>query len=257
MVAQSPADAKTEVAGLALNLDMPPPPPPGRPRAKTDAAQLGTAPTMQRPSVVPTDYPVMSPEMSQQIARGADLFPSQPYTGGRGAVPQPSQPQPSQRPTQPMPGSAMPGYGSTGPQGPATQLPGLQLPSPPLQGMQGQGMQGPPIQGSPIQGSPMHGSPMQGPPMQGSPMHGSPMQGPPMQGQGPQGHAPRPLGPESGAMAVQLMSPVGSQFCQAVDWEAAAARPLRVLPGWLLGALFIGAIGLALTITIVIARLAR
>ncbi len=55
----------------------------------------------------------------------------------------------------------------------------------------------------------------------------------------------------------QLISPVGPQYAQAVDWEAEANRPLRVVPGWALGIVFAAAIGLALAITVIIARLAR
>jgi eukaryotic-like serine/threonine-protein kinase len=68
--------------------------------------------------------------------------------------------------------------------------------------------------------------------------------------------------PESGAFiadpqrAANMMSPVGQQYPQ-MDWNAAAAMPARALPKWLLGVLFVGAIGLALTITIVFARLIR
>ena len=57
--------------------------------------------------------------------------------------------------------------------------------------------------------------------------------------------------------AASLMSPVGQQYPQRVDWAEAAAAPARALPSWMLAVLFIGAIGVALTITILIARLLR
>jgi hypothetical protein len=56
--------------------------------------------------------------------------------------------------------------------------------------------------------------------------------------------------------AANVMSPVGQQYPQ-MDWNAAAAMPARALPKWVLVMLFVGAIGLALTITIVFARLLR
>ncbi len=56
--------------------------------------------------------------------------------------------------------------------------------------------------------------------------------------------------------AANVMSPVGQQYPQ-MDWNAAAAMPARALPKWMLVMLFVGAIGLALTITIVFARLLR
>ncbi len=78
------------------------------------------------------------------------------------------------------------------------------------------------------------------------------------QGSGPYGQQPQV---DSGVFLTgpnpQLMSPVGAQYPNAVDWAAEAARPVRVLPPWMLGVVFAGAIGLALTITIIIARLAR
>jgi hypothetical protein len=64
----------------------------------------------------------------------------------------------------------------------------------------------------------------------------------------------------SGAMfdpqrAADLMSPVGQQYGEQVDWEGAAAGRARAVPPWLLAALFVGAIGIALALTIVVARL--
>ena len=62
-----------------------------------------------------------------------------------------------------------------------------------------------------------------------------------------------PHAPQSGA---NLMSPVGGQYPQQVDWAEAAAMPTRAVPPWMLGVLFVAAIGLALTITIIIAKIA-
>ncbi len=71
---------------------------------------------------------------------------------------------------------------------------------------------------------------------------------------GPQ-HGLGPLvGPQHGA---NLMSPVGPQYGQQVDWEQAAGVRTRALPTWVMIALFIGAIGLALTVTLVLARMMR
>ena len=66
------------------------------------------------------------------------------------------------------------------------------------------------------------------------------------------------LGPLVGPQhAANLMSPVGPQYGQQVDWEQAAGARARALPTWVMIALFIGAIGIALTITIVLARMMR
>jgi hypothetical protein len=61
----------------------------------------------------------------------------------------------------------------------------------------------------------------------------------------------------TGPAGAGLISPVGQQYPENVDWNAMAARPARAVPPWLLAALFVGAIGIALALTIVIARLAR
>jgi hypothetical protein len=57
--------------------------------------------------------------------------------------------------------------------------------------------------------------------------------------------------------AANLMSPVGEHYPAQVDWSAAAAVRARAVPPWLLAIIFIGAIGVALVLTIVIARLVR
>jgi serine/threonine protein kinase len=56
------------------------------------------------------------------------------------------------------------------------------------------------------------------------------------------------------AHAANLASPVGPGYGEH-DWEAAAAAPARAIPPWMLAILFIVAIGVALGITIAIAKL--
>jgi hypothetical protein len=53
------------------------------------------------------------------------------------------------------------------------------------------------------------------------------------------------------------MSPVGQQYPENVDWGSWAASRARAVPPWLLAALFVGAIGVALALTVVVARLIR
>lgn len=57
--------------------------------------------------------------------------------------------------------------------------------------------------------------------------------------------------------AAELMSPVGQHYPENVDWNAAASSPARAVPPWLLAALFVGAIGVALLLTVIVARLIR
>jgi serine/threonine-protein kinase len=57
--------------------------------------------------------------------------------------------------------------------------------------------------------------------------------------------------------AADVASPVGQHYGDGVDWAAAAAAPAKALPPWKLIVLFVGAIGLALLITIIIAKIAR
>ena len=66
--------------------------------------------------------------------------------------------------------------------------------------------------------------------------------------------------PMPGAMfdpqrAAELMSPVGQQYPEHVDWAAMAARRARAVTTWRLAALFVGAIGIALLLTVLVARL--
>ncbi|MGE0548693.1 MAG: serine/threonine protein kinase [Kofleriaceae bacterium] len=62
-----------------------------------------------------------------------------------------------------------------------------------------------------------------------------------------------PSGPQL-AQAANVASPVGPQYPQ-VDWGTAAAMPARALPPWMLGVLFVAAIGVALGITLLISLL--
>ncbi|MDB4962647.1 MAG: serine/threonine protein kinase [Myxococcales bacterium] len=66
--------------------------------------------------------------------------------------------------------------------------------------------------------------------------------------------SPPPSGPQH---AASLMSPVGQQYPQQVDWAQAAAAPARALPPWMMIALFVAAIGVALVLTIVVAKIIR
>ena len=62
--------------------------------------------------------------------------------------------------------------------------------------------------------------------------------------------------PDAGQRAADMMSPVGPQYPDR-DWEAAAAVQVRTLPPWMLAILFVGAIGIALALTVVIAAIVR
>jgi eukaryotic-like serine/threonine-protein kinase len=62
-------------------------------------------------------------------------------------------------------------------------------------------------------------------------------------------------GPHDPAHAANLASPVGGAYGD-VDWAAAAAAPAKAIAPWKLALIFIGALGLALGITVLIARLA-
>ena len=53
------------------------------------------------------------------------------------------------------------------------------------------------------------------------------------------------------------MSPVGHQYPQQVDWAVAASMPARAVPPWMLAVLFVAAIVVALTLTILIAKIVR
>ena len=135
-----------------------------------------------QPAVAAAGYPVMSAEMSAQIARGADIFPSRPP----GAPPEP--PPPIAQPALP----------------PQPQMP---------------------------------------------------MQNPMQHPMGGQLHHPHGMN-DSAQQAAHLMSPVGQQYPQHVNWADAAAKPAKAIPPWMLGLLFVGAILGALLITIVIAKIA-
>jgi len=71
----------------------------------------------------------------------------------------------------------------------------------------------------------------------------------------------RPSGPGSGPGVMQggpmdpmrVASPVGQNFGGDIDWAAAAAAPARAVPPWKLAVLFLGALGAALLVTLLIA----
>jgi serine/threonine-protein kinase len=101
----------------------------------------------------------------------------------------------------------------------------------------------PPPQGQP-QGQPMHGYPV----MPGGRPFSSDL--------APSNPPHRHSGPFDPNAAANMMSPVGDHYPQT-DWAAAAARPARALQPWQLALLFVGALGAALLVTIIIAKLAR
>jgi hypothetical protein len=54
-----------------------------------------------------------------------------------------------------------------------------------------------------------------------------------------------------------LMSPVGESYPAGVDWDAAAAKRARALAPWQLALLFVGALGVALMLTMIVAKIVR
>jgi hypothetical protein len=61
-------------------------------------------------------------------------------------------------------------------------------------------------------------------------------------------------GPFDANAAASLMSPVGDHYPQT-DWERLAAQPAKALPPWMLAALFAAALGGALLLTFLIAKI--
>jgi hypothetical protein len=53
----------------------------------------------------------------------------------------------------------------------------------------------------------------------------------------------------------ELASPVGQNYMGDVDWAAAAAVPAKAIPPWKLAVLFLGALGAALLVTVIIAKI--
>jgi hypothetical protein len=114
---------------------------------------------------------------------------------------------------------------------------------------------------TPPPGMPMPGMPMPGMPMPGMPAAppsapaGYPVMSAEMNAQIARGadlFPSMPRGPNP-----NLMSPVGAQYPQQVDWDEAAARPARALPAWIMVLLFLVAIGVALGVTILVAKALR
>jgi hypothetical protein len=215
--------------------------------ARTQIAPLPAIPGVDSPPMIgagapplPSGYPVMSAEMRSQIEIGATVFPSEdgPPANGRGY---PSAPPPINGPG--FPPSQHGGHPTNGPGFPPSQHGGHPMNGPGMGYPMGDPNMGHSNMGHPNMGHPNGMPPSQmGGPQMGHPM-GSSQMGPPM---GPMGDPQR---------AANLMSPVGPQYGNRVDWTAAASAKIRVLPPWLLAVMFIVAIGLALTLTITIARL--
>jgi hypothetical protein len=55
--------------------------------------------------------------------------------------------------------------------------------------------------------------------------------------------------------AADFASPVGPQYGGDVDWSKAASMPARAIPPWMLGVIFVGAILVALLLTVIIAKI--
>jgi eukaryotic-like serine/threonine-protein kinase len=210
---------------------MPPPHAP-RPQSPSSPPQMPYAQgyPQANPPGFPQGYPVLNAQLSEQIATGATVFPSEPPRGSS------SHPGPMTPPGMQPPGMASP---------PGMQPPGMA--SPP--GMQPPGMQppgmAPPGMAPPGMAPPGMASPPGMPPLRGSEPGGYPLQPPRM----PDGSV------LDAQRAANLMSPVGQQYPDQVDWGLMAESRARAVPPWLLAALFIGAIGIATALTVLIARL--
>ncbi|HEX3764458.1 MAG TPA: protein kinase [Kofleriaceae bacterium] len=191
--------------------------PPGAPGSPGRLASQGTTPPPAAPAY---GYPVMNAEMSAQIATGASVFPSEMQ---RGASHVPSGAMPLGGPGAPMP---LGGPGAPMPLG----GPGAPMP------LGGPGPHAPAPRGAEA-GLGGHPHDARGA-----------MNGPP---QGVRDSAPVP----SPQLAAELMSPVGQHYPEHVDWNAMASGRARAVPPWMLAVLFVGAIGIALAITVVVARL--
>ena len=155
-------------------------------------------PQPSHPPGFPQGYPVLNAQLSEQIATGASVFPSEPPRG--------SSPHPGPLPPQGMPPQGMPPHGTP----PQMSPPGMPQMPPPRGSEPGYAMQ------------------------------------PPRMSDGSVLDAQRAAG---------LMSPVGQQYPENVDWASMAASRARAVPPWLLAALFIGAIGIATALTVIIVRL--
>ncbi|HEX3475415.1 MAG TPA: protein kinase [Kofleriaceae bacterium] len=224
-----PAHARTHIAPMPVG------PPSGPPGAGPGPARSSNGPAGPRPHSASTPpgppglamgYPVMNAELSAQIATGATVFPSEPGRSGL-AHPMPSGHSMPAMPAM-QPGPAMPpGPLDSGPTMPAGSLASM-----------GPTM----LSGSPgaLRGPPVLGARGSEPGAGYDPHHAT--------------HGPLSIDPQR---AAELMSPVGQYYPEHVDWNAAAAGRARALPPWLLAVLFVGAIGIALALTIIVARLIR
>ncbi len=66
-----------------------------------------------------------------------------------------------------------------------------------------------------------------------------------------------PRVPNTGPNPASLMSPVGESNPAGVDWDAAATRRARALAPWQLALLFVGALSVALMLTMIVAKIVR
>jgi serine/threonine-protein kinase len=93
-------------------------------------------------------------------------------------------------------------------------------------------------------------------PTPGGMLDGYPQVAPPrVPDSGPGQEISRDGNPHDAHRAANVVSPVGSQYSEHVDWGAAAAVRARAVHPWMLAVLFVGALGVALALTIVIARI--
>ncbi|HEX7840021.1 MAG TPA: serine/threonine-protein kinase, partial [Kofleriaceae bacterium] len=178
-----PAHVRTQIAPMpaaAPGSPAPGGPLPGMPPPRPQSGSL--------PPPIAQGYPVLNAQMSEQIATGATVFPSEPSRGG-------------------------------------APHPGPPMPAPPARGSE---------PGRPLDGYP-------------PPLH--------LQDGGMPGGMPG--GMIDAQRAAGLMSPVGQQYPENVDWGSWATSRARAVPPWLLAVLFVGAIGIALALTVVVARLIR
>ena len=255
MAGPLPEMAKTQIAPMPLGLaglqggplDAPGPPPNGagpgpaklRPYQPPRPHVSSSVPPIQQVPA-PQGYPVMNAQLSAQIATGATVFPSDPPSGPM--APAPAIPSSAGYPV--LRGTDAGGPGGSGPgghgeiSGPGNPLAPHggypEVPSPARVPDSGQGLAFP------------HGYPR--------------VPSPPRISDSGPGHAYSLDGNASlsdAQRAANLMSPVGQHYPEHVDWGVAAASRARAVPAVLLGVLFVAALGIALALTIVIARLVR
>jgi serine/threonine-protein kinase len=209
-----------------------PPPPGGASRSHPPTPSLSPS----AGPALPSGYPVMNAQLSEQIATGATVFPSE----RRGAGPSPGPVAPHLAPagTHPPPMGGAP-LGPPGALGAAMGQPGLGPPP-------GGPMISPPgVSIGPAGAAPAPGFAPSGFPPPGFPPPGGPPGFPPPSGVHVSAFDPHGVNASSQAGALQR------------DWAALVMARLRNAPPWVLAVLFVGTIGVALALTIVIARIFR